>query len=146
MKILFLCVANSARSQMAEGLAKKIFGDKDEILSAGSNPSFVNPLAIRAMEEIGIDISRQFSKSVNIIDLTAVDYIITLCANAVCPDIAAERVTREHWPLSDPAAPHGTEIEQLQQFRKTRDLLETRITELKLRIQPRFKSPKLILV
>ncbi len=142
MKILFLCVANSARSQMAEGLAKKIFGEEAEILSAGSKPSFVNPLAIKAMEEVGIDISKQFSKSVAIINLTAIDYVITLCEDEVCPYVKG-MVTREHWPLSDPAALHGTEIEKLQQFRKTRDLLETRITEFKRHIQPQFNCQKL---
>ena len=126
---------------MAEGLAKKIFGDAAEILSAGSKPSFVNPLAIKVMSEIGIDISTQTSKSVKTIDLSAVDYVITLCADEVCPCVAGA-VTREHWPLPDPATSQGTEIEQLQRFRNIRDSLDARITEFKQSIQAQFKPPK----
>ena len=75
MNILFLCVANSARSQMAEGLARQIFGKGATVLSAGSAPSTVNPLAIQVMQEMGIDISRQQSKSVDTIDLKSVDLV-----------------------------------------------------------------------
>jgi len=77
MNILFLCVANSARSQMAEGLAKNILGNTYNVFSAGSKPAFVHPLAIKVMAEINIDISKQFSKSISSIDFSKIDMIIT---------------------------------------------------------------------
>ena len=83
--ILFLCVANSARSQMAEGLARAKFGERVRVQSAGSEPSHVNPLAIDALREVGIDISSHRSKSVDTIDPSSVDLVITLCAEEVCP-------------------------------------------------------------
>lgn len=95
MIILFLCVTNSARSQMAEGLAKNILGDGFTVLSAGSNPSFVHSMAVRAMSEINIDIGRQFSKSVSSVDLSKVDKIITLCKEEVCP-LVTLAIGREH--------------------------------------------------
>ena len=123
MRILFLCVANSARSQMAEGLARKIFGESAEILSAGSRPSFVHPLSIEVMGELDIDISKHSSKSVSDIDLSTVDRIITLCADEVCPYVPGDSaITIEHWPLSDPAKEAASE-EQLAQFRTVRDEL-----------------------
>ena len=128
-KILFLCVANSARSQMAEGLARKYFGDKALVQSAGSRPSRVNPLAIRALAEIGIDISRHRSKSVDEIDPSSVDTVITLCAEEVCP-VYLGRAERLHWPLPDPAGPNGTEDEQLQKFRDVRDEIDRRLKTL----------------
>jgi arsenate reductase len=85
MKILFLCVENSARSQIAEGIAKKIFGNMADIQSAGSNPSKVHPLAIEVMKEHGIDISGQKSKSIDKIDMADIDWVITLCAEEICP-------------------------------------------------------------
>ena len=83
--ILFLCVANSARSQMAEGLARQLFDEDVRVQSAGSEPSRVNPYAIRTMAEIGIDITKQSSKSVETIDPANVVLVITLCAEEVCP-------------------------------------------------------------
>ena len=102
-RILFLCVANSARSQMAEGLARRIFGDRSEVISAGSQPSKVNPYAIEAMAEIGIDISGHRSKSVDAIDPAGIDLVITLCAEEICP-VFPGRLRRLHWPISDPAS------------------------------------------
>src|SRR3546814_6829004 len=84
-RILFLCVANSARSQMAEGLTRQILGDRATVMSAGSAPSRVNPYAVEAMAEIGIDISGQRSKPVDDIDPAGVDLVVTLCAEEVCP-------------------------------------------------------------
>jgi len=133
MNILFLCVANSARSQMAEGLAKDILGDTFTVLSAGSKPSFVHPMAIKVMAEINIDISQQFSKSVSNIDLSKVDKIITLCGDEVCPIVTA-KIDHEHWPLPDPAAPCGGEETQIEQFRKVRDILIKKINNLKIRL------------
>src|ERR1041384_1930314 len=83
--LLFLCVANSARSQIAEGLARQRFGDRVTIQSAGSRPSSVNPCAIEVMREVGIDLALHTSKSVDTIDPSGVDVVITLCAEAVCP-------------------------------------------------------------
>ena len=101
--VLFLCVANSARSQLAEGLARARFGDRLRIQSAGSRATRVNPLAIAALAEVGIDASAQTSKSVDTIDPATVDLVITLCAEEVCPAFlgAARRV---HWPIADPTS------------------------------------------
>lgn len=129
-RILFLCVANSARSQMAEGLARQILGPDYTIQSAGSKPSFVHPLAIQALSERGIETAVQSSKSVQEIDLTQVDLIITLCAEEICP-VAPGKMQRMHWPLSDPAAPAESEAAQLDSFRKIRDQIAGRLAVLK---------------
>lgn len=100
--ILFMCVANSARSQMAEGLARDMMGAGVTVLSAGSAPATVNPYAIEAMAELGIDISGHRSKSVDEIDPAAIDLVVTLCAEEVCP-VLPGRVRRLHWPIADPA-------------------------------------------
>lgn len=126
MNILFLCVANSARSQMAEGLARQLFGDGAQVRSAGSAPGGVNPLAIRALKEIGIDISGHRSKSVDDIDTRAVDVVITLCAEEVCP-VFPGRVERLHWPLPDPAAAVGDDDTRLGRFREVRDEIRRRL-------------------
>ena len=102
-KLVFLCVANSARSQMAEGLARHLFGDRVHVQSAGSQPSRVNPHAIAVMAEIGIDILTQTAKSIDAIDVAHADLVITLCADEVCPVVPA-KVKRLHWPLPDPVA------------------------------------------
>jgi arsenate reductase len=121
MKLLFLCVANSARSQMAEGLARHL-GPRDwSYISAGSDPSRVNPLAIQAMSELDIDISGQRSTAVDDVDPVGVDTVITLCAEEVCPAFlgAAERL---HWPHPDPVGNHHESREQqLERFRNVRD-------------------------
>ena len=129
MKLLFLCVANSARSQMAEGLARQYFGEKGQVQSAGSRPSTVNTLAIRVMEEVGIDISQQTSKSVDTIDTHSVDTVVTLCAEEVCPAFLS-LTSRMHWPIADPAAATGTEAERLQRFRDARDEIAGRLKSL----------------
>jgi arsenate reductase (thioredoxin) len=129
--ILFLCVANSARSQMAEGLARQLFGDAVRVQSAGSEPSRVNPLAIQAMAELGIDLGAQSSKSVQTIDPGSVDLVITLCAEEVCP-VFLTRAPRMHWPLQDPDRKREelTEEERLQHFRIARDQLRARLEVL----------------
>lgn len=129
--ILFLCVANSARSQMAEGLARQIFGARARILSAGSNPSHLNPHAVAAMAEIGIDIAGHRSKSVDEIDLAGVDLVVTLCAEEVCPVVPAT-VKRLHWGLPDPAAsaPGDTAETLRARFRTIRDQIKDRIDAL----------------
>ncbi len=120
--ILFLCVANSARSQMAEGLGRMIFGDRVTVQSAGSEPSIVNPCAIEVMRELGIDLSSHRSKSVHDIDPATVDTVITLCAEEVCPAFLGQ-ARRLHWPIPDPASPDPSipREEMLRRFRTARD-------------------------
>ncbi len=126
-RILFLCVANSARSQMAEGLARSLL-EHVEVMSAGSRPSSVNPYAIEALAEQGIDISRQRSKSVDEIDPEQVNLVITLCAEEVCP-VFPRRVRRLHWPIPDPASNDRslTPEEMRERFRSARDRIKEQI-------------------
>jgi arsenate reductase len=126
MRVLFLCVANSARSQMAEGLARRMFGDRATVASAGSSATGVNPHAIDAMNEVGIDISSHRSKSIAELDASSFDTIITLCAEEVCP-VVPGRVTRLHWPLPDPARAPAGEI--AAKFREVRDELARRLSD-----------------
>ena len=126
--VLFLCVANAARSQMAEALARSLFGDRVSVQSAGSMASRVHTDAVAAIAERGIDISAAKSKSVDTIDPASVDLVITLCAEEVCP-IWPGRIERLHWPLPDPAGVSGS-AERLQRFRDTRDEIERRLTQL----------------
>lgn len=130
-----MCVANSARSQMAEGLAHNILGPDFHVESAGSNPTAVNPLAIQVMQEIGIDISNHRSKS--IADLPVgftgdLSYLITLCAEEACPAVVAS-ATKLHWPFADPASHPGTDSEKLARFREVRDHLRSIISSFFLK-------------
>ncbi len=129
--LLFLCVANSARSQMAEGLARSIFGPAVRVQSAGSKPSRVNPYAIDVMKEVGIDLTTHHSKSVDTIDPASVDTVITLCAEEVCPVFLAQ-VRRLHWPILDPASddPSLTPDDLRARFRTARDEIRRRLEEL----------------
>jgi arsenate reductase (thioredoxin) len=129
--ILFLCVANSARSQMAEGLARQMLGPDVTVLSAGSAPSSVNPHAVEAMAELGIDISAQRSKSVEDIDTEALDLVVTLCAEEVCP-VLPGRVRRLHWPIPDPASKDSTISPDAMRtrFRTARDEIKSRLATL----------------
>ena len=124
MNILFLCVANSARSQMAEGLAKSMLGKEHNIQSAGSIPSGeVHPSAVITMDEIGIDIRDQFSKSTDDLDkdfIDNLDYAITLCAEEVCP-VLPSNAKSLHWMNEDPANNKFNEIQLKHAFSKTRD-------------------------
>lgn len=124
--ILFLCVANSARSQMAEGLGRMILGDRVPVMSAGSEPSKVNPYAIEVMRELGVDLSTHHSKSVETIDPATVGTVITLCAEEVCP-VFLGQARRLHWPIPDPASkdPSVPREEMLARFRAARDTLRT---------------------
>ena len=128
--VLFLCVANSARSQMAEGLARMLFEGRVEVMSAGSEPSRVNPYAIEVMAEIGIDLTTHQSKSVETIDPLRVGTVITLCAEEVCP-VFLGRAKRLHWPIPDPASKDTTlsREEMLTRFRTARDALRGRLVE-----------------
>ena len=125
--ILFLCVANSARSQMAEGLARRLLPERN-IQSAGSKATQVNPFAVMALEEIGISTEKYFSKSVDSIDPTTVGTVITLCAEEVCP-VFLGHAEHHHWPFSDPANVEGTDEEKLNSFRKIRDQIQERLSE-----------------
>jgi len=127
--ILFLCVANSARSQMAEGIARRFAPSGTKIWSAGSKPTTVRPEAVTVMQEIGIDISGQRSKHVSEIPAKEVDTVITLCAEEVCP-LFLGKTTQLRWSLPDPAGVKGSEEERLLAFRSVRDELHQRITAL----------------
>ena len=124
--VLFLCVANSARSQMAEGIARSLAPAGTKIWSAGSRPTSVRPEAIAVLKEIGIDISRHRAKAVAEIPAAEVDTVITLCGEEECP-VFLGKATRLHWGLPDPAAVNGSEAECLDAFRKVRDELRRRI-------------------
>jgi arsenate reductase len=130
-RILFLCVANSARSQMAEGLARRRFGDRAVIESAGSAPSRVNPYAIEVMRERGIDLNTHASKSVDTIDPSGVAAVVTLCAEEVCPVFLA-KAPRLHWPIQDPASsdPSIDRDAMLARFRTAADAITARLPEL----------------
>ena len=122
-RVLFLCTHNSARSQMAEGLLRAMAGERFEVFSAGTEKTRVQPLAIEAMREIGIDISAHTSKT-----LDAFDFVITVCdrANESCP-LFSGATERLHWSFDDPTAAHGSDAEKLAAFRRIRDEIRARI-------------------
>lgn len=124
--VLFLCVANSARSQMAEGLARTMAPAGTRCWSAGSAPTTLNPQAVSALAERDIDISAHFSKGVADVPRDEVDTVITLCADEVCPVFPGD-VERLHWALPDPAAAEGSDEERMQAFRDVRDEIERRL-------------------
>jgi len=127
--ILFLCVANSARSQLAEGIARAILPPEVRVWSAGSRPTSVRPEAVAVLAEIGIDISRHRSKAIAEIPAAGVDTVITLCGEEECP-VFLGRATRLHWGLPDPAAITGCGEDRWNAFRNTRDELRRRIASL----------------
>lgn len=124
--ILFLCVANSARSQMAHGWARQIFDGVARVESAGSHPTRVNPHAIEVMKECGVDISHHQSENVENVSPDSVDVVITLCEDEVCPAFLGE-AERLHWPLPDPAGFGEGPEEELQAFRNVRDEIKNRL-------------------
>jgi protein-tyrosine-phosphatase len=126
--ILFLCVANSVRSQMAEGIARSLAPPEMKIWSAGSRPTKIRPEAIAVLKDIGIDISQNRSKAVAEIPTDEVDTVITLCAEEECP-VFLGKARRLHWGLPDPTAVIGSEEEVFTAFRKMRDELLRRITD-----------------
>jgi arsenate reductase len=126
--ILFLCVANSARSQMAEGIARSMVPAATKVWSAGSRPTSVRSEAVAVLREIGIDISHHRSKAVGEIPVAEVDTVITLCAEEECPLFLGD-ATRLHWGLPDPAAATGSAEERLAAFRRTRDEIRRRLEE-----------------
>jgi len=127
--VLFLCVANSARSQLAEGLARRLAPPGIAIFSAGSEPGTINPLAVQVLAEVGVDASAQHSKGLDAIPLDDIDLVVTLCAEEVCP-LFPRPVRKLHWPLPDPARATGTDEERLAAFRAVRDELAARLPAL----------------
>ncbi|OGI23520.1 MAG: hypothetical protein A2287_05325 [Candidatus Melainabacteria bacterium RIFOXYA12_FULL_32_12] len=129
-KVLFLCTGNSCRSQMAEGLLHHYYGDKYEVYSAGTKPSIVHPKAIQIMQEIGIDISNQRSKSVNEFKNESFDYVITVCDNAKesCP-IFPGKSKRLHWSFIDPAEAIGDTEQVLTVFRMVLEQIKQKIDQ-----------------
>ena len=127
-KVLFLCTGNSCRSQMGEGYLRHLSGDRFDIISAGLEPSIVNPKAIQVMAEDGVDISLHASKDVYQFTGQKFDYIITVCDNAKehCPYFPGE-AARIHWSFEDPAAATGREDEIFGVFRKVRDQIRSKI-------------------
>lgn len=137
MNIVFLCVANSSRSQMAEGLARSMFGPDIKVTSAGSRPTHVNPNAINVMREIGIDISGQHAKPIESVLGDDVDLVITLCAEEVCP-VLPGTVRRLHWPIPDPVSddPSLSEADHSARFRTARDEIRARLVGFSNLIHP----------
>ncbi len=136
IKIMFVCTGNSARSQMAEGFARQFGQGRIEAYSAGMEPSRLNPSAVAAMQEKGIDISHQRSKAFEENLARRMDIVVTVCGNADerCPILPPE-VKKLHWPLEDPAAVKGTDAEILDKFREIRDQIEARVGELTRSLQ-----------
>ena len=128
-RVLFLCTHNSARSQIAEGLARSMAPDGAEVWSAGTKPSRVHPLAVEVMKEIGIDLSAQRSKAMEETPWREADTIVTLCGEAeeACPAVGGV-VRRLHWPLPDPGM--APESERLTAFRAVRDEIRWRVSSL----------------
>jgi len=130
-KVLFLCTGNSCRSQMAEGFLRNMAGDRFEVFSAGVKPTQVNPLAIKVMAEVGVDISKHRSKSATEFIGQQFDYVITVCDNAqqICP-IFLGKYEKIHWDLEDPAEAQGSEEERLVVFRLIRDEIKNKVAVL----------------
>ena len=128
--ILFLCTGNSCRSQMAEGFARALFSKEWKIYSAGTRPIGVHPLTIEVMKEIGINISKQYSKAIEDIPHEKIDYVVTLCGDArdICP-VFSGAVAREHWPIEDPIRDIG-KPDVMDSFRRVRDEIKSRVEDL----------------
>ena len=127
-RILFLCVHNSARSQLAEALLCHMAGDTIEVASAGSEPSRVNPFAVRVLKDRGIDASHLYAKDVELFLDQPFDYVITLCDDEVCP-LFPGAATRLHWSIPDPSAVQGDSEAKLDAFRRTADVIQERLQE-----------------
>ena len=131
VKVMFVCTGNSARSQMAEGFARNLGRGRIEALSAGMEPSRLNPYAVAVMREKGIDISDQRSKAFDETLAGQMDLVVTVCGHADerCPVLPPE-VKRYHWPLEYPASVKGEDAEIFAKFRQVRDEVESRVIEL----------------
>ena len=130
-KIYFLCTGNSCRSQMAEGYGKILLKDKYEVKSAGIEKHGLNPYAVKAMAEDGVDISQQKSKLIDLDYFNAADLIVTWCGDAKdrCPIIPPQAQSL-HWPLPDPAQAKGTHEQKMIVFRQVRDEIKKLVQEL----------------
>ena len=130
-KIIFICTGNACRSQIAEGIMRRLAGDKFDVFSAGSSPTQVHPMSIKVMKEIGVDISSRTSDPISKFLSENIDIVITVCDNAdkACPSFRsnAERV---HWSIKDPFKGWTSDSDDLVNFRKTRDDLAKRIKNL----------------
>lgn len=129
-RVLFLCTGNSARSQMAEAFVRKYADDRFDAHSAGLEPKGLNPLTIKVMNEIGIDVSGQTSKGVDTyLGKVLFQYLITVCddADKNCPTVWPGVNKRMHWSFQDPAAFEGSDEEKVAKFREVRDLIEEKI-------------------
>lgn len=129
--VYFLCTGNACRSQMAEGWALALFGDRLEVASAGAEPTALDPRATAAMAEAGVDISAQVAKMIDLSILARSDLVITLCEDADrrCP-VTPPQIRRLHWPIDDPAAASGSADEVFEVFRRVRDQLKAHIQTL----------------
>ena len=130
-EILFLCAANSCRSQMAEGFAHKLAPQGIRVYSAGTEPKQVHPLATQVMKELGVDISDQRSKGLEAVPLEKIDLVITLCGEAAesCPTLP-KNTEHLHWPITDPGLVQGDEEVVLKIFRQVRDEIRARVEKL----------------
>lgn len=128
LRVLFICTHNSARSQMAEGLLRAEADDRFDVYSAGTEATFVRPEAIAVMDELGIDISSQWSKTLEGYLPERWDHVITVCddANEACP-VFPGMAARDHWSLPDPSKAAGTTEEQLAVYRQVRDDIASRV-------------------
>lgn len=135
-KIYFICTGNSCRSQMAEGFAKKAFSNEWQVESAGIEAHGVNPLAIKVMAEVGIDLSKNKSKIIDNDFLNDCDVVVTLCGDAKdrCP-MTPPSVKKIHWPLEDPAQATGSEVERMVVFRQVRDQISDLVNDLAASLQ-----------
>lgn len=130
-RVLILCTGNSCRSQMAEGLWKRLGAGRWEAVSAGSKPAgYVHPLAVQAMQECGVDLTRHVSKSVDAFRDSEFDLVVTVCDNAreACPVFPGAKQTL-HWPFDDPAHASGSDDEKMLEFRRVRDQIRGRIEQ-----------------
>jgi len=127
-RVLFLCTHNSSRSQMAEGFLRALAGDRFEVASAGTEARGVNPMAVQAMAEAGVDLGRHASKTLDRFVGEPWDYVITVCdsANEACPVFPAA-ATRLHWSFDDPSAARGSEADRLAVFRRVRDEIKSKL-------------------
>lgn len=129
-RILFLCTGNSARSQMAEAFLRKYGGDRFEAHSAGLEPKGMNPFTVKAMAEVGIDVSTQESKAAELyLGRMEFEYVVTVCddADRNCPAVWPGAKHRLHWSFQDPAAVEGSDEEKMAKFREVRDLIESKV-------------------
>jgi len=127
-RVLFLCTGNSCRSQMAEGFLRHFACDRFDVASAGTRPSVLNPGAVDAMREVGVDIAQHRSKNVDEFVGQRFDHVITICdrARESCP-IFPGATCLDHWPFDDPAEATGTSEERMAVFRRVRDEIAGRI-------------------